>query len=128
MDPSSLTRSYSTTAYYLPAASRPNLVLLTNSVVTEVLIGGSSGDLVATGVQFQHSGEHFSVSASREVILCAGSVQSPQILELSGIGDPDVLSRAAVPLKVNNPNVGENLQDHISEQRSAHSRNPRTAF
>lgn len=54
------------------------------------------------------------IKAAREVIISAGSIQSPQILELSGIGRRDVLEAAGVELKVDSPNVGENLQDHMS--------------
>jgi choline dehydrogenase len=53
------------------------------------------------------------VRAEKEVILCAGSIGSPQILELSGIGDPKVLDQYDIDVIVPNPNVGENLQDHI---------------
>jgi choline dehydrogenase-like flavoprotein len=52
------------------------------------------------------------VKARREVILSAGTVQSPQILELSGIGSEDVLSKHGIDVLINNPGVGENLQDH----------------
>ena len=113
VDPNTVTRSYST-AYYLPNASRPNLSLLTDALVTNIILTEDvDGRLTATGVRFRHGGDEFSVSAAREVILCAGSVQSPQILELSGIGNSDILSRAGIDVKINNPNVGENLQDHI---------------
>ena len=52
------------------------------------------------------------VSCSREVILAAGAVHSPQILELSGIGDPNILNEVSIPVKVNLPGVGANFQDH----------------
>jgi choline dehydrogenase-like flavoprotein len=115
VDPDSLVRSYSTTAYYLPNASRQNLVVLTDATVNEVVLSEQEGQWTATGVRFQHEGQHHTVLANREVILSAGTVQSPQLLELSGIGNPDVLSRAGIPVKVENPNVGEHLQDHISK-------------
>jgi choline dehydrogenase len=53
------------------------------------------------------------VGAEKEVILCAGSIGSPQILELSGIGDSKILSKYKIDAIVPNPNIGENLQDHI---------------
>lgn len=68
----------------------------------------------AEGVRFVHGKAQFSAFASREVIVSAGSVQSPQILELSGIGGKTVLSAAGIPVKVDNENVGENLLDHLS--------------
>ena len=65
-----------------------------------------------------HGGEEHVVKTEGEVIICAGSVQSPQLLELSGIGDPEVLKAAGVEVKVNNSAVGENLQDHMSTSAS----------
>ena len=115
VDPDSLTRSYSASGYYLPNASRPNLVLLTEALVNEVLVSEQDGQWTATGVRLQHNEQEYLVSASREVILSAGSVQSPQILELSGLGNPDVLCRAGIPVKVESPSVGEHLQEHISK-------------
>jgi len=114
VDPQSSTRSYSATAYLAPAAARPNLTVLTEALVTELVLDGADGDWTATGAAFEHGGKAFVASASREVVVCAGSVQSPLILELSGIGSPGVLAAAGVPVRVDSPNVGENLQDHIS--------------
>ena len=64
-------------------------------------------------MRFSHSDEEHIVHTSREVILCGGSVSSPQLLELSGIGDPSILKAAGIDCKVPNPNVGENLQEHM---------------
>lgn len=69
----------------------------------------------ATGVAFVHQDKEYTVKVDGEVILSAGSVQSPQLLELSGIGNPEVLKAAGIETKVTNPNVGENLQDHMSK-------------
>ncbi|KAK3316820.1 putative choline dehydrogenase [Apodospora peruviana] len=118
VDPRTATRSYAATAYYQPNAWRMNLVVLTEAEVLEILLssedGGGDSNWKATGVRFTHQGTEYSASASREVIVSAGSVQSPQILELSGIGGKEVLSAAGIPVKVDNPNVGENLQDHMT--------------
>jgi len=114
-DPVSSTRSYAATAYYRPNASRPNLVVLTGAEVREIVLEKADDEWTAKGVRFVHGGTEYSASASREVILSAGSVQSPQILELSGIGGSEVLSTAGITVKVDNPNVGENLQDHLSK-------------
>lgn len=65
------------------------------------------------GVAFTHGGERHEVRARREVLLCAGAIQSPQVLELSGIGKPEVLRKAGVEVKVDLPSVGENFQDHV---------------
>lgn len=113
VDPKSGKRSYSATAYYLKNASRPNLSVLTEALAEEILLEEVSGEWVAKGVRFRHGSVEYIVSASREVIVCSGSVQSPQLLELSGIGNPTVLANAGIPVKVNSPNVGENLQEHM---------------
>ncbi|PGH14522.1 hypothetical protein AJ79_03015 [Helicocarpus griseus UAMH5409] len=107
------TRSYSATAYYRQNSARPNLFLLTNALTTEILIEEENGGWLAKGVRFSYDDEDYIANASREVILSAGSVQSPQLLELSGIGSPSVLKDAGIPVKVSNQNVGENLQEHM---------------
>jgi choline dehydrogenase-like flavoprotein len=116
VDPRNATRSYAAAAYYRPNASRPNLVVLTEAEVQKVLLKeeADAAGWKAEGVSFTHGGVQFSAFASREVIVSAGSVQSPQILELSGIGGSATLGAAGIPVKVDNPNVGENLQDHLS--------------
>ncbi|KAI0599911.1 putative choline dehydrogenase [Biscogniauxia sp. FL1348] len=113
VDPASNTRSYAASAYYTPISARPNLFVLTEALVKNVVLSHEAGQWIATGIRFSHAGEDFEASAMREVILSAGSVQSPQLLELSGVGDPRVLSDAGIEAKVANPNVGENLQDHL---------------
>ncbi|GMG09644.1 unnamed protein product [Aspergillus oryzae] len=121
VDPISQTRSYSANAYYQPIAARPNLVLLTEAMVTKVLIekDGHSDRWVATGVDILCDNKQKEVYAAREVILSAGSVQSPQLLELSGVGNTEVLRSAGIPVKIENPNVGENLQEHMTLQEAA---------
>ncbi|KAI8629637.1 GMC oxidoreductase [Xylariaceae sp. FL1651] len=113
VEPKNGRRSYAAPAYYVPCAARPNLVVLTEAFVKEVLSSKSNDRWTATGVRFIHADQEFVVSASREVILSAGSVQSPQLLELSGVGNPTILANAGVEVKVPNTNVGENLQDHL---------------
>lgn len=117
VDPNHVTRSYSATAYYRPVRDRSNLVVLPEALVERIVLAPQedSKSWRATGVQFTHQkdGKSYLAAAAREVVLCAGSTQSPQLLELSGIGDPDVLARAGVVTKVASPMVGENLQDHI---------------
>ena len=118
VDPRNVTRSYAATAYYKPVSSRSNLFLLTAAEVHEILLardGNGPSPWKAEGVRFSHGRVEFSAFACREVILSAGSVQSPQILELSGVGGSGVLSAARVVVKIDNPNVGENLQDHLSK-------------
>lgn len=103
------TRSYSATGYLKPNLGRPNLKVLTEALASKVVLQ----DKTATGVEFLHSGRTHKVSVKKEVILSAGVVQSPQLLELSGIGDPEVLRKAGVQCIVESPSVGANFQDHV---------------
>jgi choline dehydrogenase-like flavoprotein len=108
------TRSYSATGYLKPAMTRTNLKVLTGALVEKVVledIEGSSAP-VAAGVLCTIAGERFVVQTKREVLLCAGAINTPQILELSGIGDAEILSKAGIRSVVNSSHVGENLQDH----------------
>jgi len=114
VDPRNKTRSYAANAYYDAKAARPNLVLLTEATVEEIILEQDDDQWAARGVRFTHGDELYEVRTTLEVILSAGSVQSPQLLELSGVGPPDVLKKAGVEVKVPSRNVGENLQDHIS--------------
>jgi len=110
------TRSYSASAYLAPNVDRENLSVLTGVTVAKVLLEKN----VAVGVEFvDEAGTTHQVFLTKggnsEVILSAGAYQSPQILELSGIGKKSVLEAAGVPVAVRNDQVGENLQDHICE-------------
>jgi choline dehydrogenase-like flavoprotein len=102
-------RSYAATGYLRPNLTRPNLKVLTEAQATRVLLDGTT----AKGVEFVHKGQTYSVHATREVVLSAGVIQSPQLLELSGIGDPEVLKAAGVECVVENKGVGANFQDHV---------------
>ncbi|KIV78299.1 hypothetical protein PV11_10028 [Exophiala sideris] len=102
-------RSYAATGYLRPNIHRPNLKVLTEAQATRILLDGTT----AKGVEFVHKGQKYGVHATREVILCTGVIQSPQLLELSGIGDPEVLRAAAVDCVVENKGVGANFQDHV---------------
>ncbi|KAH0591774.1 hypothetical protein MHUMG1_10473 [Metarhizium humberi] len=114
IDPVTKTRSYAGSAYYKPAARRSNLQLITGALVEKLLFTGSTsdGDVIATDVQFAKDGESQTIKARKEVILSAGAFNSPKILELSGIGSRTLLDEHKIPV-VDNPNVGENLQDHV---------------
>ncbi|KAI0141132.1 hypothetical protein F4776DRAFT_550199 [Hypoxylon sp. NC0597] len=112
VDPSSRTRSDSATAYYEPAKSRPNLHVITGALVDKIVFD-MSGDLPrAIGVQFQKDDRRIIARANNEVILAAGAFGTPKLLELSGIGSRERLEPLGIPIVVDNPNVGENLQDH----------------
>ncbi|TCD61245.1 hypothetical protein EIP91_008712 [Steccherinum ochraceum] len=113
-DPTTNTRSFATTAFYLPNKDRINLVVLTNALVVRIVTSKSSDDAVtATGVEFEVDGKKYTVKAGKEVIVSAGGLKSAQILELSGIGRKDVLDKIKVPLVVDLPSVGENVQEHV---------------
>ncbi|ORY28016.1 GMC oxidoreductase-domain-containing protein [Naematelia encephala] len=111
-------RSDSKAGYIDPLPPRSNLVILTGQQVTEVLFNGTkdaSGNVMASGVKFQASSSatSYSVQANREVILAGGSIGSPQILQLSGIGPSSTLTGLGIDVVLDLP-VGYNLQDHQS--------------
>lgn len=114
IDPATKTRSFSAVAYLTPEVrARNNLKILTNTHVNKVLFDTTApGEPVATGVEINVNGTISQVSAKLEVILSAGALQSPQILELSGVGSSEILSQHSIPVVVENPAVGEGMQDH----------------
>ena len=112
-------RSYSATAYYQPVSERDNLALLTEAIAQEIILEREGGQWVAKGVRFTCSGKDHMVKTVGDVIVCGGSVSSPQLLELSGIGNPQILNASGINCKVENPNVGENFQEHMSKNLHA---------
>jgi choline dehydrogenase len=102
-------RCSSAGAYLRPARSRENLAVEVGAHATRVLFDGAR----ATGVEYRQGGEAKRVSATREVILAAGSLQSPQLLQLSGVGPAPLLQQFGIPVVCDVPGVGENLQDHL---------------
>ncbi|KAJ5655985.1 Glucose-methanol-choline oxidoreductase [Penicillium longicatenatum] len=100
-------------AYYSPeVAARPNLRLMAETMVQKVILAEEEGEVVAKGVQVETWKGKFEVQAKKEVIVCGGSLNTPQILELSGIGNAELLRKHDIPVVIDNPAVGENLQDH----------------
>ncbi|KAJ6443695.1 Oxygen-dependent choline dehydrogenase [Purpureocillium lavendulum] len=105
-------RSYAATGYLPVSSLRPNLRVLTSALVTRIILEpDSDGILTARGVEINHQGSIRRILATKEVILCAGSLKSPQILELSGIGDQSVLQNVNIPCLQPNSHVGSNLQE-----------------
>jgi len=102
-------RCSTATAYLRPARARPNLRVDTEAHATRILFDGRK----ATGVVYRQAGRDVSVTARREVILSAGALQSPQLLQLSGIGPPALLQGFGIPVVHGLAGVGENLQDHL---------------
>jgi choline dehydrogenase len=96
-------------AYLRPARRRVNLEVRTDAHATRIVFDGRR----ATGVAYRRGGDDVRAGARREVILCAGALQSPQLLELSGIGQPEILRAFGIPVVHALRGVGENLQDHL---------------
>ena len=105
-------------AFLKPAMRRPNLEVRTGAHVTGLTFDGTR----ATGVSYQRGGAE-TVTARREVILCGGVVNSPQLLQISGVGDPEHLGEIGVPVRHSLPGVGENLRDHFSVRFTARAKN-----
>jgi len=103
-------RCSAATAYLRPALARPNLTVKVRALTSRILIDNGR----ATGVEYLHAGAALAVRARREVIVSGGVINSPQLLMLSGIGDPDELARLDIPVKAALRGVGRNLQDHAS--------------
>src|SRR5215469_15276108 len=95
-------------AYLHPVLSRPNLTVRTRAFVTRIQLDGGR----ATGVNYRHRGQQHAARGG-EIILCGGAINSPQLLQVSGIGSPDVLQQSGVQVRHELPGVGENLQDHL---------------
>jgi len=102
-------RRHAADNYLLPAMQRPNLTVETGAFAQRVVFEGRR----ATGVAYRKAGGEHVARARAEVLLAAGSVQSPQLLELSGIGRGEVLQRAGIAVVRALPGVGENLRDHL---------------
>ncbi len=104
-------RRMSTAVCYLdPARGRPNLTIQANALTESLLIEGKR----CTGVRYTLNGQPHEARANREVIVSAGSINSPQLLELSGIGQPDLLKSLGIEVRHALKGVGENLRDHYS--------------
>jgi choline dehydrogenase len=101
-------RSSAAVAFLRPVMGRPNLTIVTEADVHRILFEGDA----ATGVEWVHGGTARRTRADREVILSAGAIQSPQLLQLSGIGPAALLRRHGIDVVVDAPEVGENLKDH----------------
>jgi 4-pyridoxate dehydrogenase len=103
-------RDSAATAYLYPALARDNLHLRVKAHVTRLLIEGDR----AVGVDYIRNGKACTARAQREVIVSAGTINSPQLLMLSGIGAPEELARHGIPVRMPLPGVGKNLQDHAA--------------
>ena len=109
-------------AYLHPAARRPNLTIETGAVVQRVDIAGNR----ASGLTYVRGGQTVSVHATREVLLCGGAINSPQMLMLSGIGPEAELRAQGITLRHHLAGVGQNLQDHVDLMMQWHCTKPVT--
>ena len=113
--PDTRERSHSGKDYYEKAASRSNLHLLTKTCVVRVVLDrNATGHIVATGVVVSQMGYERLLKARQEVILAAGAIGSPQLLELSGIGSSDLLESHGIEVIIDNPGVGGKSPRHSS--------------
>jgi choline dehydrogenase len=96
-------------AYLHPALKRPNCEVLTRAHVTRIVLQGG----IAKEVEFIHKGQARKIKANREIVLSAGAINSPQLLQLSGIGNGELLQGLGIRTLVDLPGVGRNLQDHL---------------
>lgn len=115
-------RSSSAAEYLKPARNRANLTIVTDAPVTRVLLEGRR----ATGVEFRQGGANVKARARREVVLAAGPLVSPRLLEQSGIGNSDILRKFGIEVAHHLPGVGENLRDHPSSRISFECSQPIT--
>ncbi len=102
-------RASSSRAYLTMAKKRPNLTIIKRALVTGVKFEGKT----ATGIEYRKGGKIRQASARREVILCAGAIGSPHLLQVSGVGPREILEAADIDMVHELPGVGENLQDHL---------------
>jgi choline dehydrogenase len=102
-------RMSSARAFLRPAMKRPNVRVETNALATRILFEGKR----AVGIEYQQRGQTKQARAGREVILSGGSINSPQLLQLSGVGPGALLQSLGIPVTLGNDNVGANLQDHV---------------
>ena len=100
-------------AFLRPASQRENLTIMTGSHVERLSFAQQDGPLRCNGILFSGGGQHWQANANSEVLLAAGAVGSPHILQLSGIGPQELLEEQGIVVRHNLPGVGENLQDHL---------------
>lgn len=115
-------RCSSAVAYLKPARGRGNLSIETDALVTRILWEGTR----AVGVEYIQNGERHTVKARREVLISAGAIKSPQLLELSGIGQAELLRQHGIAVVADLKEVGENMTDHLQLRRTYQTTEPVT--
>lgn len=109
-------------AYLKPIKKRKNLTIITHAHVTKINLESNK----VTGLQYERKGKTISLKANKEVIVSAGAINSPQVLMLSGIGPKSELDKHNIPVQIDLPGVGENLQDHLDIIMSTRCKKPAT--
>jgi choline dehydrogenase len=117
-------RASTANAYLRPSMKRPNLKVVTHALASRVAFDGRR----AVGVHYRRDGRELKAGARREVILCGGPINSPQLLKLSGVGPAAELGAFGIDVVANRPGVGENLQDHLEFTFQVASKLPITLF
>ncbi|ODA97452.1 hypothetical protein BFX40_10625 [Mesorhizobium sp. SEMIA 3007] len=108
-------RDNTSSAYLRPAMRRnPSIRVETNAVCTRIIFNGRKVE----GIEFTRAGQQTRVKVTREVIISSGAIRSPQLLQVSGIGDPDLLAAIGVPVVQSSPQVGRNLRDQYMVRMS----------
>lgn len=115
-------RVSSAKAFLRPAARRPNLSIRTEALVSRIEIA----DGRASAVRYARGGQSRAIRARREIILCCGAINSPKLLQISGVGPGAVLNQIGVPVIRDLPGVGENLRDHYAVRMTARVKNVET--
>ncbi|KAF4471976.1 choline dehydrogenase, partial [Fusarium albosuccineum] len=114
IDPKTKGRTSSRSAFLEPSLGRKNLTVLTEAAMDKIIFDTSDPrNVVAKGVQYSQAGQTKVVSARKEIVLAAGTINSPMLLERSGVGSAELLQRLGIDAVVDNPYVGENLQNHM---------------
>ena len=122
-------RRWSTAMAYLrPALQRKNLTVRKHSVATKILFEGGERKPQAVGVEYLHKDRPQTARARREVLLCGGAINSPQLLMLSGVGDPDALTTHGIDLVAPLRGVGQNLHDHLETYVQYRCKEPITLY
>lgn len=113
IDPISGLRSSADNQYGAVASAHPNVTIVTDATVHRILFESPGENAIATGAEVAYKGQIATVKATKEVILAAGAFHTPKLLELSGVGDKTRLSNMGIPLVIDQPGVGQNLQNHL---------------
>jgi len=113
IDPISGLRSSANNEYGAAAAARSNITIITEATVHRILFDLQGDGVTATGAEVIYNGQTVAIKATKEVIMAAGAFHTPKLLELSGVGDKERLTKLGIPVVIDQPGVGENLQNHL---------------